>query len=232
TTMTNNNMEQVDVSKDKNRQTMLPSQTLKNEDLEQNHDDGVDDESIDDSQKVTESIVSKVERTPLVIGNINLEDIFEEYYNKCKNNFDIRAFEALYNILKSGDLEENLYNAQFISPILLNTLVLIKSSKHRWNTNFNLFVDRVLSAKYADGLARLWESCEEFFIYEQTGASDYDDFTDFYVHDTTSLPVGGPPALSAGSISWFCKYNHSFTRKSGISSPQSKNGCGIPAIFL
>ena len=35
----------------------------------------------------------------------------------------------------------------------------------------------------------------------------------------TSLPVGEPPALLAGSTPWFCKYNLSFTRKSGISSP-------------
>ncbi|KAF0423605.1 hypothetical protein F8M41_006698 [Gigaspora margarita] len=86
TTMTNNNMEQVylrnivksylvDASKDENRQTMPPSQTPENEDLEQNHDDGVDGESVDDSQKVTESMIGKVERTPLVI-EMSIQRIF------------------------------------------------------------------------------------------------------------------------------------------------------------
>ncbi|CAG8634555.1 7949_t:CDS:2, partial [Ambispora gerdemannii] len=34
----------------------------------------------------------------------------------------IRAFKAPYNILKSGDLEENQYNSQFVNLILNNTL--------------------------------------------------------------------------------------------------------------
>ncbi|CAG8582605.1 1813_t:CDS:2, partial [Paraglomus brasilianum] len=34
-----------------------------------------------------------------------------------------------------------------------------------------------------DGLARLWRSQEEIFIYEQTGPPDVDDITDFYIHD-------------------------------------------------
>ena len=36
--------------------------------------------------------------------------------------FSIEAFKAPVNILKSGDLEENQYNSQFVNPILKNTL--------------------------------------------------------------------------------------------------------------
>ncbi|CAG8744220.1 12648_t:CDS:1, partial [Dentiscutata heterogama] len=43
----------------------------------------------------------------------------------------------------------------------------IESSKHRHNTNLNPIIDKVLSAKRVDGLARLWISREEIFIYEQ-----------------------------------------------------------------
>nr|CAG8631224.1 15787_t:CDS:2 [Entrophospora candida] len=107
----------------------------------------------------------------------------------------IEAFKAPFNILKSGDLEEKQYNSQFINPILKNTLkaicdldwrileVPIRSSKYRRNFNINPFIDKILSAKRADGLARLWQSQEEIFVYEQTGSPDVDDITDFYVHD-------------------------------------------------
>ncbi|CAG8465483.1 23235_t:CDS:2 [Racocetra persica] len=109
--------------------------------------------------------------------------------------FSIETFKAPFNILKSGDLEENQYNSQFVNPILKCTLkaicdmdwrileVPIRSSKFRRNSNINPFVDRVLSAKRADGLARMWKNQEEIFIYEQTGPQDIDDVTDFYVHD-------------------------------------------------
>ncbi|CAG8711117.1 7213_t:CDS:2, partial [Funneliformis caledonium] len=75
--------------------------------------------------------------------------------------------EASCNILKSGDLRENQYNAQFVSPILKNTLkvicnidwrilkVPVESSKDRCNANLNPIIDKVLEAKYADELARL-----------------------------------------------------------------------------
>jgi hypothetical protein len=39
--------------------------------------------------------------------------------------FSIEAFKAPYNILKSGELGENQYNSQFVSPILNNTLKAI-----------------------------------------------------------------------------------------------------------
>ncbi|GES76678.1 hypothetical protein RCL_jg17320.t1 [Rhizophagus clarus] len=48
----------------------------------------------------------------------------------------------------------------------------------------------------------------------------------------TSLPIGGSPALSTGSTPWFCKYNFSFARKSGILSSQSKMVVGfLPYLF-
>ncbi|RIA84133.1 hypothetical protein C1645_880104 [Glomus cerebriforme] len=107
----------------------------------------------------------------------------------------IEAFEAPYNILKSGDLRENQYNAQFVSPILKYTLkaicnvdwrileVPVESSKDRRNANINPIIDKVLEAKCADGLARLWLSREEVFLYEQTGPPDFDHLTQLYIHD-------------------------------------------------
>ncbi|CAG8523158.1 4013_t:CDS:2 [Paraglomus occultum] len=107
----------------------------------------------------------------------------------------IEAFEAPYNILTSGDLRENQYNAQFVNSILKNTLkaicnidwrileVPVKSSKDRRNANINPIIDTVLEAKCADGLARLWLSHEEVFLYEQTGPPNFDDVTQLYVHD-------------------------------------------------
>ncbi|CAB4490802.1 unnamed protein product [Rhizophagus irregularis] len=95
----------------------------------------------------------------------------------------------------SGDFEENQYNSQFVNPILKNTLnaicsmdwrileVPIRSSKYRRNPNIDPFIDKVLSAKRADGLARRWQNQEETFVYEQTGGPDVDDVTDFYVQD-------------------------------------------------
>ncbi|RGB25477.1 hypothetical protein C1646_458377 [Rhizophagus diaphanus] len=59
----------------------------------------------------------------------------------------------------------------------------VESSKDRRNTNLNPIVDKVLEAKCADGLARLWNSHEEVFLYEQTGPPDFDDVTQFCVHD-------------------------------------------------
>ncbi|KAF0557537.1 hypothetical protein F8M41_013304 [Gigaspora margarita] len=57
-----------------------------------NHDDRVDNESAnivlcvpdDDSQKVAESMIGKVERTALIIDDVNLEEIFEHYCNGCE----------------------------------------------------------------------------------------------------------------------------------------------------
>ncbi|CAG8551246.1 14946_t:CDS:10 [Cetraspora pellucida] len=274
------------------RQIIPLPRTPENQDLDQNHDDRVDDENVnfilqfcvpdDDSQKVAESMIGKVERTALIIDDVNLEETFECYCNECENIFDdimdlrpgskftekiseaiwenfisntypeyklpkkweeiinevfkpkdsllewikcwrglyvisgenecdedlyikdtiynilapyIKAFKAPYNILKSGDLEENQFNAQFVNPIFNNTLdaicnvdwrileVPIESSKHRRNTNLNPIIDKVLSAKRADGLARLWISREEVFIYEQVGPPDYNDLTELYLHD-------------------------------------------------
>ncbi|GBC34695.2 hypothetical protein GLOIN_2v1716154 [Rhizophagus irregularis DAOM 181602=DAOM 197198] len=107
----------------------------------------------------------------------------------------IKAFEAPFNILRSGDLRENQYNAQFIGPILENTMntvcsvewrileIPVESSKARRNTGINAIVDKVLEAKCADGLARLWQSHEEVFLYEQTGSPSFDDITQFHIHD-------------------------------------------------
>ncbi|RHZ64647.1 hypothetical protein Glove_321g21 [Diversispora epigaea] len=296
-TQTNNNMEPAD-SKDENRHIIPLPQTPENEDLEQNYDEGVDDESLnfvlqfcapvpdDDSQNATESLIGKVERIALIVDDFDLEKAFEDYCNECENIFDlcysdimdlrptskfttkipesvwekfisstypehklpetweeiikevfkpknsfvewikalqelriisdknenyenliikdmiynilapfVKAFKAPYNILKSGDLEENQYNAQFINPILSNTLDIlcnvdwrilefsIESSKKRRNTNLDPIIDKVLSAKRADGLARLWESQEEFFVFELTGSPDNDDLTEFHLHD-------------------------------------------------
>jgi len=61
--------------------------------------------------------------------------------------------------------------------------VPVESSKHRRNANINPIIDRVLEAKRADGLARLWQSNEEVFIYEQTGPPDFDDVTQLFIHD-------------------------------------------------
>ena len=61
--------------------------------------------------------------------------------------------------------------------------VPVESSKDRRNANINPIVDKVLEAKCADGLARLWLSREEVFIYEQTGPSNFDDMTQLYIHD-------------------------------------------------
>ncbi|RHZ61740.1 hypothetical protein Glove_346g122 [Diversispora epigaea] len=109
--------------------------------------------------------------------------------------FSIKAFEAPFNILKLSDLRENQYNARFISPILENTMntvcsvdwrileIPVESSKARRNTGLNTIVDTVLGAKCADGLARLWRSHEEVFLYEQTGSPNFDDITQFHIHD-------------------------------------------------
>src|SRR6266496_5072086 len=61
--------------------------------------------------------------------------------------------------------------------------VPVESSKHRRNANINPIIDTVLEAKRADGLARLWQSHEEVFIYEQTGPPDFDDVTQLFIHD-------------------------------------------------
>ena len=61
--------------------------------------------------------------------------------------------------------------------------VPIESSKHRRNITVNPIIDRVLSAKRADGLARLWHNREEIFVYEQAGPPNYDDITEFCLHD-------------------------------------------------
>uniref|UniRef100_U9UP10 Uncharacterized protein n=1 Tax=Rhizophagus irregularis (strain DAOM 181602 / DAOM 197198 / MUCL 43194) TaxID=747089 RepID=U9UP10_RHIID len=94
--------------------------------------------------------------------------IKDTLYNMLSPN--IEAFKAPFNILKSGDLEENQYNSQFVNPILKNTLnaicsmdwrileVPIRSSKYRRNSNIDPFIDK-------------------------TGGPDVDDVTDFYVQD-------------------------------------------------
>ncbi|CAG8671119.1 6572_t:CDS:10 [Funneliformis caledonium] len=205
------------------------------EDIKQNEEnlDGHQDENdaiSNNLREVTESMVGKVERTALIVSDVDLEKIFEDYCNEYENTFEmgrtnkrcfqewmkvwselrvisgenkgnevlvikdtiynilspyIKAFKAPYNILKSGDLEENQYIAQFINPILNNTLdaicnvdwrileVPIESSKYRRNTNLNPIIDKVLSAKRADGLARLWLSHEEIFIYEQIDLASF-----------------------------------------------------------
>ncbi|CAG8629809.1 12175_t:CDS:2, partial [Ambispora gerdemannii] len=249
-----------------------------------NKQDVITNDSDNDLREVTESMVGKVERTPLIVDDIDLEEIFINYRDECENIFDlchsdimdmrptsrftneiteeswdkcvletypkhkipeewekfiqeffkpkdnleewkkawrglyngkeidenkkdlvdaiynilgtfIEAFEAPVNILKSGDLEENQYNAQFVSPVLKNALkticsvdwrileVPVESSKSRRNADINPFIDKVLASKRADGLARLWENHEEIFVYEQTGPPNFDDVTEFHIHD-------------------------------------------------
>ncbi|CAG8480696.1 5055_t:CDS:2, partial [Paraglomus occultum] len=126
------------------------------------------------------------------------KDTFAEWEKTWRGLFDEKEILKLLKhrlTLKSSDLEEKQYGAQFVIPVLKNTLkavcdvdwkgldVPIRSSKYRRNYNINPFIDKVLSAKRADGLARLWRSQEEIFIYEQTGPPDVDDITDFYIHD-------------------------------------------------
>ncbi|CAG8651539.1 4786_t:CDS:2 [Gigaspora margarita] len=107
-----------------------------------NHDDRVDNESAnivlcvldDDSQNVAESMIGKPKDSLLewikcwrglyVISDENKDDedlyVKDTIYNILAPY--IKAFKAPYNILKSGDLEENQFNVQFVNPILSNTL--------------------------------------------------------------------------------------------------------------
>ncbi|RIA89752.1 hypothetical protein C1645_824400 [Glomus cerebriforme] len=142
-------------------------------------------------------MVGKVISGILKVDDVNLEEIFEKYCDECENKFDIEAFKAPSNILKSGDLEENQYNSQFINPNLKNTLkaicnmdwrileVPIRSSKYRRNSNINAFIDKVLSAKRV----------AETFVYEQTGPPDVDDVTDF-----TSMIINCNNLASFGAL--------------------------------
>ena len=66
-------------------------------------------------------------------------------------------------------------------PISLE--VGIESSKSRRNASINPLIDQVLSAKRADGIARVWHSHEEVFVYESTGPPHYNDITDYRAHD-------------------------------------------------
>ncbi|POG80750.1 hypothetical protein GLOIN_2v1763995 [Rhizophagus irregularis DAOM 181602=DAOM 197198] len=150
--------------------------------------------SENDLREATDSIVGKVERIPLMVDNIDLEEIFIDYCDRCETSLSmpkseslkkvgclssllicpsmtkkqkdslqdwkdawhdkkeidedlldvvhnilglyIEAFEAPYNVLKSRDLEEKQFSAQFISPILKK-------------------YTQVLTSKRADGLAHL-----------------------------------------------------------------------------
>jgi hypothetical protein len=42
----------------------------------------------DDFQKVAESMIGKVERTALMVDDVNLEETFEDYCNECDNIFE------------------------------------------------------------------------------------------------------------------------------------------------
>ncbi|CAG8498273.1 4134_t:CDS:2, partial [Funneliformis caledonium] len=266
------------------KESEIPLTSFSNNNKEDYNKQANDVIASDLDDKMTESMVGKVERTALIVENVDLEETFEYYCNECeKNIFDdimdlrptsrftekfpeeiwekfvsntypeyeisktwedliqdifepketlaewleawrglrvtsdkkkkcnedlvikdaiynilapyIEAFQAPYNILKSGDLGENQYNAHFVSPVLSNTLkvvlniewrileVPVESSKHRRNANINPIIDKVLEAKRADGLARLWQSHEEVFIYEQTGPPNFDDVTQLFIHD-------------------------------------------------
>ncbi|CAG8597453.1 4371_t:CDS:2 [Paraglomus occultum] len=261
--------------------TVTRARSGKSQTFEDNGDiltDGIGDDN-SYLQKAVESMVGKVESSALIVDDVDLEEVFEKYYDACENKFDdimdlrptsqltktipevtwekfilntypdhqisdkweesirnffmpkdtlvewektwrglfdekesnddlvikdalynilspyIKAFKAPFNILKSNDLEEKQYSSQFVIPILKNTLeavcdvdwrdleVPIGSSKYRRNSNINPFIDKVLSAKRADGVARFWRTQEEILIYEQTGPPDVDDITDFYIHD-------------------------------------------------
>ncbi|PKY18322.1 hypothetical protein RhiirB3_431103 [Rhizophagus irregularis] len=101
-----------------------------------------------------ESIIGKVDRTALIVDNVNLKETFEDYCNECDNIFDIEAFKVSYNILKSGEFEEISITYNFLE-------VPVESSKHQCNANINPIIDRVLKSKYADGLVYLWQSNKE-----------------------------------------------------------------------
>ena len=51
-------------------------------------------------RKATESMVGKVERTALIVDNVDLEVIFEEYHSECKNNFEWVESLVVYMNLK------------------------------------------------------------------------------------------------------------------------------------
>ncbi|RIA99400.1 hypothetical protein C1645_730856 [Glomus cerebriforme] len=88
--------------------------------------------------------------------------------------------------------ENDIYNKNEINEDLLDTIhnilrpylkVLIESSKFHRNANINPFIDKVLASKRADEFAYLWKDHEEVFIYEQTGSPNFDDDTEFHIHD-------------------------------------------------
>ncbi|RIA92141.1 hypothetical protein C1645_736605 [Glomus cerebriforme] len=85
----------------------------------------------------------------------------------------IEAWRGLYAIPEISDKDKS--NGKLEVPV--------ESSKHRRNSNINPIFDKVLEAKRADGLARLWQSNEEVLIYEQTGPTDFDDFTQLFIHE-------------------------------------------------
>ena len=61
----------------------------------------------------------KTTAVELLVDKLNREGKYTVIF------FSIEAFKAPYNILKSGELGENQYNSQFVSPILNNTLKAI-----------------------------------------------------------------------------------------------------------
>ncbi|CAG8573744.1 16168_t:CDS:10 [Acaulospora colombiana] len=76
------------------------------------------------------------------------------------------------------DLADAIHN--ILTPYLE---VPVQSSKYRLNANINPITDEVLEAECTDGLARLWPSREEVFLYEQTGPPNFDDIKQLYIHD-------------------------------------------------
>ncbi|CAG8780971.1 7015_t:CDS:2, partial [Dentiscutata erythropus] len=106
--------------------------------------------------------------------------IFEDYCNKCDNIFDLCHSDIMdlgpsseviwekfgtntYPEYKISEIWEKLIQDTFkyVAKSEKSLEVPVESSKHRRNANINPMVDKVLEAKRADGLARLWKNHEE-----------------------------------------------------------------------
>jgi hypothetical protein len=48
----------------------------------------INSDSGNNLKEATESMVGKVERTALIVDDVDLEVIFEEYRSECENNFE------------------------------------------------------------------------------------------------------------------------------------------------
>ncbi|CAG8634564.1 7950_t:CDS:2 [Ambispora gerdemannii] len=62
-----------------------PPDKIKTVPFNKQENDAIASDSDDDSQNATESMIGKVERTTLIVDNVDLEKIFEDYRNDCEN---------------------------------------------------------------------------------------------------------------------------------------------------